>query len=423
MDLRSKDHLNWLLHLHFVRREYVRCEGLLQRSEGSSDYGHYLRGLIYLQKDGDARSALELFSSQPGNHLCLRACLRCLVLLGQHQKVHDLIRERGLVADPSDWQIWNLIGTSFFHLGNFPLAKDALQRATQATNRSEPFLALSKCYMADGDVKSAVFVLRKASELAPEDTAILVRLGILLRSSGMTAKGADKLMQLQHKSATTHGDLQLALATGAVLQETRHDVDGALYRYKMANKFESSGLWNNVALCFASRKKLVGAVSCLFRARYLNPLDWRISYNLGLLHLHLGQFASSFHFLKASASTSSGYPLVVSLIGVVLESLRDVPGAAKAHAAAAQAAASIAFPIPILNNAVFLLINNGAVSKDQIVDLLLEFEKCWVIRRQSDSDFDADTMRLATKLAVAVHVAHHMAWIQQPPTEQLAANS
>ena len=414
MEVKSPDHLNWLLHLHFVRREYPECEKIFKRQNEFSDYGYYLQGLTHLQRDGDAKSALKLFNSRPRNNLCLRACLRCLVLLGQHQKVHDLVRERGLIADATDWQVWNLLGLSFYHLGNLPLAKDALQRATQATTRTEPFLALSKVYMTDGDVKSAIYILRKASELSPEDTTISIRLGILLRSSGMVEKGEDRLMLLQHKSAMTYGDLSLALATGAVLQQVRRDVDGALYRYKMANTFESASLWNNVAMCFASRKKLVGAISCLSRAKYLNPLDWRINYNLGSLYLQLSQYASAFHSFKAAASNSNGYPLIVSLLGVSLEMLRDIEGAGKAHSSAAEAAALITFPTPILNHAVFLLVNKGASSKNQIVDALLEFEKCWAARREGDPDFDSDTMRLATKLAVAVHVAHHMAWIQQP---------
>ena len=42
------------------------------------------------------------------------------------------------------------------------------------------------------------------------------------------------------------------------------------------------------------------AISCLKRANYLAPFDWKILYNLGLVHLTMQQFASAFHFLSAA---------------------------------------------------------------------------------------------------------------------------
>lgn len=42
------------------------------------------------------------------------------------------------------------------------------------------------------------------------------------------------------------------------------------------------------------------AVSCLKRANYLAPFDWKILYNLGLVHLTMQQYASAFHFLSAA---------------------------------------------------------------------------------------------------------------------------
>lgn len=46
----------------------------------------------------------------------------------------------------------------------------------------------------------------------------------------------------------------------------------------------------------------VQAISCLKRATYLSPLEWRILYNLGLVHLSTQQYASAFHFLRAATS-------------------------------------------------------------------------------------------------------------------------
>lgn len=101
-----------------------------------------------------------------------------------------------------------------------------------------------------------------------------------------------------HISMNTIGNLPLSLAIGSLIQETQTNTDGALYRYKLANTFESPVLWNNVSLCFSSKKKYVAAISCLKRSLYLNTFDWKTNYNLGLLNLQLKQYSSAFHYLK-----------------------------------------------------------------------------------------------------------------------------
>lgn len=46
--------------------------------------------------------------------------------------------------------------------------------------------------------------------------------------------------------------------------------------------------------------RLPQAISCLKRAHYLSPFDWKVLYNLGLVHLTMQQYASAFHFLSAA---------------------------------------------------------------------------------------------------------------------------
>lgn len=407
--------LDWLYHMHFVRSEFAECEKQIQRSVHKSDYGHYLRSLIRLREDGDAVAALTHLQhvQQKDNSAVLKTGIRCLVLSGRHAQVVDGMRERGLVACPADWQVWLLIGLSFRHMGNVSRARDAFQRATQCTStQAQPFLLLAQSHVVDNDTKSAIFVLRKACELLPDDARLTERLAVLLLSSGKLSKGQEKMMQLQHVSTNVIGNLSLSLAVGSVLQQARQDVDGALYRYKLANTSESAALWNNVALCFASRSKVVAGISCLKRAHYLNQFDWRITFNLGMMHMQMRQFASAFHFLMSSAAMSDGAPHVVSLLATTLECLQDEVNAMHAHATAAKSAVTLSSPAPLLNFAVFLCRLDMEQHRDQIVRLMMDFEKCWVDRRQSGGDFDLQTMRLATKIANVMQVAHHMAWIR-----------
>lgn len=53
------------------------------------------------------------------------------------------------------------------------------------------------------------------------------------------------------------------------------------------------------AVCFFGKQKYVAAVACLKRALFLDPFEWIIAYNLGLVHLSTGQHASAFHYFSA----------------------------------------------------------------------------------------------------------------------------
>ena len=59
----------------------------------------------------------------------------------------------------------------------------------------------------------------------------------------------------------------------------------------------------HVAFCWSRGLLLlrfVAAIACLKRALYLDPFEWIISYNLGLVHLNTGQYASAFHYFSTS---------------------------------------------------------------------------------------------------------------------------
>lgn len=115
-------------------------------------------------------------------------------------------------------------------MGNMPLAKDAFPRATQSTScHSDPYLMLANCHLSEKDAKSAIFILRKACEVLPDDTTLNTKLGVLLLMNGIISQGDEKLLSLQHVSTTTTSNLPLSLAVGSVLQ-SRNDIDGALYR-------------------------------------------------------------------------------------------------------------------------------------------------------------------------------------------------
>ncbi|VDP00431.1 unnamed protein product [Soboliphyme baturini] len=71
-------------------------------------------------------------------------------------------------------------------------------------------------------------------------------------------------------------------AASSIIQQ-HGDYDVALSKYKIA----------------------AGAISCLKRAHYLAPLNWKIAYNLGLVYLETEQYASAFNYLSAAVNLSA----------------------------------------------------------------------------------------------------------------------
>lgn len=151
--------------MHYIRGEYDLCERQMEKCNAKSEYGTYLNGLIKLRQ-GDAKLALMAFNSikTVSNPTYIKAVAKCLMYLGRHQNVCDIIREVGLKIAPNDWQMWSLYGNALLFQGNIALAKDAFQNALQTTNQIEPFLSLAQCHIAESDHKSAIFVLRRATE-------------------------------------------------------------------------------------------------------------------------------------------------------------------------------------------------------------------------------------------------------------------
>ena len=239
-------------------------------------------------------------------------------------------------------------------------------------------------------------------------------------------------MQLQHLSVTRVGDLRLSLAVGGLLQEARNEPDQALFRYRLANCVGSTALWNNVALCLATKGRLVAAVSCLKRSVYLAPLNWSAHYNLALLNMQLRQFASAFQHLKSAAAMTGVQSVqsgpVLSLMASCLERLHDEVNSRSAHQAVAQCAMTSHNPLLPLNFAIFLYNRDLDRSRTQIVRLLQQFEQCWLKRSRNSNDFDQLVMSTASLLSVNLQLDNQMAWMKQqtitpPPSQQQIATA
>lgn len=104
-------------------------------------------------------------------------------------------------------------------------------------------------------------------------------------------------------------------------------------------------------------------------------------------------------------------------VAICLEFLNDPFNSQQAHQTACKvkesSASSSSNTIALINYAVFLYNSDHEENKDRIIELLMEFEKCWLKRKSNSSEFDDNIMKTATMLAAYLNLAGHLAWMKQ----------
>ncbi|CAM9198206.1 unnamed protein product, partial [Ectocarpus fasciculatus] len=93
----------------------------------------------------------------------------------------------------------------------------------------------------------------------------------------------------------------------------------------------SAQLWNNIGMCFFGKGKYIAAVACLKRALYLDPFEWIVAYNLGLVHLNTSQYASAFHHFSAAINLNPDFAASYMYLAITLARLEDFDNACSAY--------------------------------------------------------------------------------------------
>ncbi|XP_012306684.2 Bardet-Biedl syndrome 4 protein isoform X2 [Aotus nancymaae] len=378
---------NWLIHLHYIRKDYEACKAVikeqLQETQGLCEYAIYVQALIF-RLEGNIQESLELFQTcavlSPQSADNLKQVARSLFLLGKHKAAIEVYNEAAKL-NQKDWEISHNLGVCYIYLKQFNKAQDQLHNALNLNRHDLTYIMLGKIHLLEGDLDKAVEIYKKAVEFSPENTELLTTLGLLY--------------------------LQAILAAGSMMQ-THGDFDVALTKYRVVACAvpESPPLWNNIGMCFFGKKKYVAAISCLKRANYLAPFDWKILYNLGLVHLTMQQYASAFHFLSAAINFQPKMGELYMLLAVALTNLEDTENAKRAYAEAVNL--DKCNPLVNLNYAV-LLYNQG--EKRSALAQYQEMEKKVNLLKDSSSlEFDSEMVEMAQKLGAALQVGEALVW-------------
>mmetsp|Transcript_15032 Transcript_15032/g.41072 ORF Transcript_15032/g.41072 Transcript_15032/m.41072 type:complete len:466 (-) Transcript_15032:165-1562(-) len=364
---------NWLLHTLYVRRDFDAClaalEEALHASRGMNEYALYIKALVKRRR-GEIEESLQLFQAatciNPRNISNLKQVGRSLYLLGRHKAAIDVYDEAQRIA-PGDWEIWHNKGLCFLYLKQYEQAIEALKRANSMQRHDATYVQLGKVYTLLEDYRSAIEVHLEALDFSPENPELLTTVGLLYLRMGENDKAFDYL-----GNSLTHDprNPKTILAAGSIIQD-HSDMDVALVKYRIAavQTPNSAQLWNNIGMCFFGKQRYVASIACLKRALYLDPFEWIISYNLGLVHLNTGQYASAFHFFSTSINLKPDFASSYMYLAVTLNRLEDFENSSAAYEKAIDMEEDHLFE---LNYAITLALNDDLERARQH---FLEFER------------------------------------------------
>ncbi|CAN8016348.1 unnamed protein product [Ixodes persulcatus] len=350
----SLERKNWLIHLHYVRRDFNVCKTLIREmlteTKGTSEYALHIQGKstyehrfalsLILRHEGRISESMELFQSCAllnGDTFNLKQVARSLYLLGRHKAAAD-IYEECVRQGSKDWASHCGRQMCYVKLNNYEKAKEHLYEALQQSPRDETFIELGELHVRSGDIKSAMAVYRKAVDNHPGSAELNTKLGLLyiqahhwphILQGNMYQKAFERLGAAL---AVDSSYAPAVLAAGSIMQ-TYGDFEVALSKYRAiaAALPDSPALWNNIGMCFFGKKKYVAAISCLKKANYLSPLDWEILHNLGMVHLTMQQYASAFHFFSAAVNFNARNGQLFMLLAIALRNLQDPDNAKRAY--------------------------------------------------------------------------------------------
>nr|XP_054096449.1 Bardet-Biedl syndrome 4 protein isoform X7 [Callithrix jacchus] len=258
-------------------------------------------------------------------------------------------------------------------------------------------------FRLEGNIQESLELFQTCAVLSPQSADNLKQVA---RSLFLLGKHKAAI-EVYNEAAKLNQKDWAILAAGSMMQ-THGDFDVALTKYRVVAYAvpESPPLWNNIGMCFFGKKKYVAAISCLKRANYLAPFDWKILYNLGLVHLTMQQYASAFHFLSAAINFQPKMGELYMLLAVALTNLEDIENAKRAYAEAVHL--DKCNPLVNLNYAV-LLYNQG--EKRSALAQYQEMEKKVNLLKDSSSlEFDSEMVEMAQKLGTALQVGEALVW-------------
>merc|ERR1719319_947972 len=178
-ELPALERRNWLIHLHYVRREYEVCKRIIKQqlaeSHSMCEYANYVQGLI-LRQEGKIQESLEQFQVcnilNPNSSDNIKQMARSLFLLGRHKLAIEAYRQAESRAEVGDWEIAHNLGVCHLYLKEYEEAKSMLRSALELAKHEQTYVVLGKVHLLTTDVAGAVTVYKEAVIVFPESAEL-----------------------------------------------------------------------------------------------------------------------------------------------------------------------------------------------------------------------------------------------------------
>lgn len=230
------------------------------------------------------------------------------------------------------------------------------------------------------------------------------------------------LAKQENRHRTSTDGVDCAAANNAELNDTIDKLMLTLCN-STTSCWSSAALWNNLGLCYLIKRRFIACLSCLQKALELNPLDWRLNYNMALACAHVNLFSKAFvcllaarnQYLKSQRPKQARInPLITSLLAVCYDYSNEVNEARRLHIEATRplepdgSKSNSVSVMSLLNYLIFLnkeLDQNADKEYSKVIVYLLDLlEQCWLQRDQHDPQFNASLLDVARQIGERVTI-------------------
>ncbi|EFP09455.1 hypothetical protein CRE_25560 [Caenorhabditis remanei] len=394
---------NALMYQYFGQRDYVECKSLI--GEIQSKYNEkneaalHVRGLI-ARNEGELEEAMECFQKayevSGKNKRYYYEMGRCNFLLGRHQIAVEQLKKASEVMKNNP-KVWYWLARALYHFPTEMMNGKQFNPVESAkTVLMNPDIGRDSaliCFLGRlceelQDTKGAIAAYQSALKLESDNTDVMIRLGLLLLRMGDEQEGFEKLGNCL---AYDPSNSQALLTIGSIMQ-SHFDHDVALNKYRVAaDVCDYNGcLWNNIGIALLARNKAAASHSALKKASFINPLDYKISYNLGVLHDIMNLHCSALHYIKLCTELKPQNAKAVGAMAVILSHMGDNKNARLAYKRSIELQP---FPSIVLNYAIFEYRMKDYPAVSKAVKLYKELEaagsKCSLNNKQTANLLDA----------------------------------
>lgn len=206
---------------------------------------------------------------------------------------------RAIAVEKGDADIWFNVGRLFFYAGEYPRAKEAFKNAIKYRKGFvEAYSMLSKTYINDGNMDSALGVMLKANEAVPDDDTIMNNTALIYIEMGnlMYAKRlSEKIIRRNPKFIPAY----ITLGNIYYFQKN-YEYARFIYIKAMDEGGDTGEIYTNLGLVTSKIEGKDKAYDLLKKGKEKSPNNPYTHLNLGEFLLSSGDYEGAIEEFKSA---------------------------------------------------------------------------------------------------------------------------